>query len=84
MRERVDRWWFRTYFLGGLSVTGSTVHQLARRVVLVEYGHNLTAVLAAMAGEGVSLRAMAGHVATRYGIEVTHQTISAWLRYPDS
>ena len=74
MRERVDRWWFRTYFLGGLSVTELTVHQLARRVVLVEYGHNLTAVLAAMAG----------HVATRYGIEVTHQTISAWLRYPDS
>ena len=62
----------------------ATVRDLARRVVLVEYGHDLTAVLAAMAREGVSLRAMAGHVATRYGIEVTHQTISAWLRYPDS
>ena len=64
-------------------MSGATVHQLARRVVLVEYGHDLTAVLAAMAGEGVSLRAMAGEVARRYGIEVTHQTISTWLRYPD-
>jgi transposase-like protein len=49
---------------------------------MVEHGHDLDAVLGEWAGEGVSLRAIAARLASRYGIEVAHTTIERWLGYP--
>ena len=60
----------------------STVRELATRLVMVEHGHDLDAVLGEWAGEGVSLRAIAARLASRYGIEVAHTTIERWLGYP--
>ena len=63
-------------------MSGSTVHQLAARLVMVEHGHDLKQVLAAWQGEGVSLRGIATRLAHRYGVEVTHTTVERWLGYP--
>ena len=60
----------------------STVRELATRLVMVEHGHDLDAVLAAWRREEVSLRAIAERLATRYGIEVAHTTVERWLGYP--
>ena len=60
----------------------STVRELATRLVMVEHGHDLDAVLGEWRREGASLRAAATRLASRYGIEVAHTTIERWLGYP--
>jgi len=60
----------------------STVRELATRLVMVEHGLVLVAVLGEWRREEVSLRAIAERLATRYGIEVAHTTVERWLGYP--
>jgi len=66
------------------TLNGSPFYRLAVRVVAAEHGRHLPALLAEWNAAGLSLRAIVAELERRYGIEVTHQTISAWLRYPDS
>ena len=60
----------------------STVRELATRLVMVEHGHDLNAMLGEWRKEEVSLRAIAARLKKRYGIEVAHTTIKSWLGYP--
>ena len=60
----------------------STVRDLAGRLLMVEHAHDLEAVLKSWQVDGWSLRQMSAEMGRRYGIEVTHQTIKAWLGYP--
>lgn len=60
----------------------STVRDLTGRLLMVEHAHDLEAVLKSWQMDGWSLRQMSAEMERRYGIEVTHQTIKAWLGYP--
>ena len=66
------------------TLNGSPFYRLAVRVVAAEHGRHLPALLAEWNAAGLSLRAIVAELTRRYGIEVTHQTVATWLRYPDS
>jgi hypothetical protein len=60
----------------------STVKDLAGRILLMEHGYDLEALLKSWQQDGCSLRQMSAEMERRYGISVTHQTIKSWLGYP--
>lgn len=58
-------------------------YRLSAQLMRVAYAEDLSSMLRSSAEAGLSLRQISDRLKL-YGIEVTHQTISTWLRYPDS
>jgi len=58
-------------------------YRLSAQLMRVAYAEDLSSMLRSSAEAGLSLRQISDRLEL-YGIEVTHQTVATWLRYPDS